>query len=54
MHNAAHAALIAVGYETPDAIIKTHHTLIAAFGKRAAHQTSPRAKVPLLCRSTKE
>jgi uncharacterized protein (UPF0332 family) len=34
MHNAAHAALIAVGYETPDAIIKTHHTLIAAFGKQ--------------------
>jgi uncharacterized protein (UPF0332 family) len=34
MHNAAHAALIAVGYETSDAIIKTHHNLIAAFGKQ--------------------
>ena len=33
MHDAAHAALIAVGHETPDALIKTHHGLIAAFGK---------------------
>ena len=34
MHDAAHAALLATGFETPDAIIKTHHTLIAEFGKR--------------------
>ena len=34
MHDAAHAALLATGFETPEAIIKTHHTLIAEFGKR--------------------
>jgi uncharacterized protein (UPF0332 family) len=34
MHDAAHAALFATGYESPDAIIKTHHALIAEFGKR--------------------
>ena len=34
MHDAAHAVLLATGFETPDAIIKTHHTLIAEFGKR--------------------
>ena len=34
MHDAAHAALLATGFETPDAIIKTHHTLIAEFGKK--------------------
>jgi uncharacterized protein (UPF0332 family) len=34
MHDAAHAALIATGYETPDEIIKTHHSLIAEFGKK--------------------
>jgi len=34
MHDAAHAALLATGHETPDAIIKTHHSLIAEFGKR--------------------
>ncbi len=34
MHDAAHAALLATGFETPDAIIKTHHVLIAEFGKR--------------------
>ena len=34
LHDAAHAALLATGFETPDAIIKTHHTLIAEFGKR--------------------
>jgi uncharacterized protein (UPF0332 family) len=34
MHDAAHAALMATGHETPDAIIKTHHTLIAEFGKK--------------------
>ena len=34
MHDAAHAALIANGFESPDAIIKTHHTLIAEFGKK--------------------
>ncbi len=34
MHDAAHAALLATGFETPDAIIKAHHTLIAEFGKR--------------------
>ena len=34
MHDAAHAALIAVGHETPDVLIKTHHSLIAAFGKQ--------------------
>ena len=34
MHDAAHAALFATGFETPDAIIKAHHTLIAEFGKR--------------------
>jgi uncharacterized protein (UPF0332 family) len=33
MHDAAHAALLATGHETPDAMIKTHHGLIAAFGK---------------------
>jgi uncharacterized protein (UPF0332 family) len=33
MHDAAHAALLATGHETPDAMIKTHHSLIAAFGK---------------------
>ena len=33
MHDAAHAALLATGHEKPDAIIKTHHSLIAAFGK---------------------
>lgn len=34
MHDAAHAALLATGFETPDAIIKTHRTLIAEFGKK--------------------
>ncbi len=34
MHDAAHTALIATGFETPDALIKTHHTLITEFGKR--------------------
>ena len=34
MHDAAHAALLATGDETPDAIIKTHHSLIAEFGKK--------------------
>ena len=34
MHDAAHAALLATGFETPDAIIKTHHTLIAEFGTK--------------------
>ncbi len=34
MHDAAHAALIAAGHEMPNAIIKTHHTLIAEFGKK--------------------
>ena len=34
MHDAAHEALLATGFETPEAIIKTHHTLIAEFGKR--------------------
>ncbi|MGO9744163.1 MAG: HEPN domain-containing protein [Roseiarcus sp.] len=34
MHDAAHAALLATGLETPDAILETHHTLIAEFGKR--------------------
>ncbi len=34
MHDAAHAALFASGFETPDAIIKTHHRLIAEFGKK--------------------
>jgi uncharacterized protein (UPF0332 family) len=34
MHDAAHAALFATGHEAPDAIIKTHHGLIAEFGKR--------------------
>ena len=34
MHDAAHAALLATGFEKPEAIIKTHHTLIAEFGKR--------------------
>lgn len=29
MHDAAHAALLATGHETPDAIIKTHHSLLA-------------------------
>ena len=33
MHDAAHAALFATGHETPDELIKTHHSLIAAFGK---------------------
>jgi uncharacterized protein (UPF0332 family) len=34
MHDAAHAALFATGFETQDAIIKTHHGLIAEFGKK--------------------
>jgi uncharacterized protein (UPF0332 family) len=34
MHDAAHAALFATGLETPDAIIKSHSTLIAEFGKK--------------------
>ncbi len=34
MHDTAHAALLATGFESPDAIIKTHHSLIAEFGKR--------------------
>ena len=34
MHDAAHAALTATGHETPDAPIKTHHALIAEFGKK--------------------
>jgi uncharacterized protein (UPF0332 family) len=34
MHDAAHAALLATGHEKPDAIIKMHHSLIAAFGKQ--------------------
>jgi uncharacterized protein (UPF0332 family) len=34
MQDAAHAASLATGFETPDAIIKTYHTLIAEFGKR--------------------
>jgi len=34
MHDAAHAALLATGHETPEAIIKTHHSLIAEFGKK--------------------
>ena len=34
MFDAAHAALLAAGHETPDAMIKTHHTLIAEFGKK--------------------
>ena len=33
MYDAAHAALFAVGRELPDAVIKTHPTLIAEFGK---------------------
>jgi uncharacterized protein (UPF0332 family) len=34
MQDAAHAALFATGNETQDAIIKTHHGLIAEFGKK--------------------
>ena len=34
MHDAAHAALLATGHEAPDAPIKTHHSLIAEFGKK--------------------
>jgi len=34
MHDAAHAALLASGVESPEAIIKTHHSLIAEFGKK--------------------
>ena len=33
MYAAAHAALLAVGRELSDALIKTHSTLIAEFGK---------------------
>ncbi|HEY7296434.1 MAG TPA: HEPN domain-containing protein [Xanthobacteraceae bacterium] len=33
MFNAAHAALIAVGAESPGALIKTHTGLIAGFGQ---------------------
>jgi uncharacterized protein (UPF0332 family) len=33
MHDAAHAALFATGHEASAAPIKTHHGLIAAFGK---------------------
>ena len=34
MHDAARAALFATGFETPEATIKTHHGLIAEFGKK--------------------
>ena len=34
MHDATHAALMAAGYEEPDATIKTHNGLIAAFGQK--------------------
>jgi uncharacterized protein (UPF0332 family) len=34
MHDAAHAALFATGFETPAAIIKTHSRLIAEFGNK--------------------
>jgi uncharacterized protein (UPF0332 family) len=34
MHDATHAALFATDLETQDAIIKTHHGLIAEFGKK--------------------
>ena len=34
MHDSAHAALMATGHESPEAIIKTHHGLIAAFSQR--------------------
>jgi uncharacterized protein (UPF0332 family) len=34
MFDAAHAALIATGHELPNDMIKTHHTLIAEFGKK--------------------
>lgn len=34
MHDAAHAALLATGFESSDAVIKTHHSLIAEFGKK--------------------
>ena len=34
MHDAAHAALLATGHEAPDAPIKTHHSLVAEFGKK--------------------
>lgn len=33
MRDAAHAALYATGHEATDALIKTHHSLVAAFGK---------------------
>jgi len=33
MHDAAHAALLAEGHETPDTIIKTHQGLIAQFSR---------------------
>jgi uncharacterized protein (UPF0332 family) len=33
MHDAAHVGLLATGHETPEAVIKTHHTLIGEFGK---------------------
>ena len=36
MHNAAHAALLATGHETPVALIKPHHSLVAAFGEELA------------------
>jgi uncharacterized protein (UPF0332 family) len=34
MHDAAHAALLAGGHEAPHSIIKTHHGLIAEFGRQ--------------------
>ena len=34
MHDAAHAALLAAGFESPDSIIKTRHSLIAEFSKK--------------------
>ena len=34
MHDPAHAALLATGFESPEAIIKTHHSLIAEFGRK--------------------
>ena len=34
MRDAAHAALLATGFESPEAIIKTHQSLVAEFGKK--------------------
>jgi uncharacterized protein (UPF0332 family) len=47
MFDAAHAALVAVGAESPDAPIKTHNVLIIAFGQCAATSCHPNMRPAL-------